>query len=210
MELVWTSYSLPEWGFSCSLNSLVLIYVHTLSMMLVIQHFLGKGCCTIQVINVRKWWEPHMLPSLYSSLEHSWELWGTLWTLGNVVNINCCNHPIFIYFEEIEFFSNTCSLYAKDLPAHSRFLLFSFACSLLNFSFPVVRSGSCTTYWLGSSFLARCVAKKYFTQVGHTHNRRSHTLRTDNYNYFRMVHQLSYPRLFSQFNRKLQIVLKIK
>ena len=39
---------------SCQPNFLVLIYVHTLSMMLVIQHFLGMGCCIKQVINVRK------------------------------------------------------------------------------------------------------------------------------------------------------------
>ena len=51
---------------------LVLIYLHNITMMLIIRHFVGLICQIIEVIIVHKWWGPHVFQGsrVISTLEH--------------------------------------------------------------------------------------------------------------------------------------------
>jgi hypothetical protein len=46
-------------------NFLVLIYLHTMTTMLVIQHFKGLICHIIEENIVHTWWDPHVFQGSY-------------------------------------------------------------------------------------------------------------------------------------------------
>lgn len=59
-------------------NFIVLIYFHyATTMTLVIQQFLGSICHIVEIIDVRKWWDPLICQVSYviSTLKRAWEPW---------------------------------------------------------------------------------------------------------------------------------------
>lgn len=79
----WTIQRISRWP-----NFVVLTYLHTMTTattmttMFVIWHCIGPIRHIIEVINVHKWWGPHMFQASYlmSTLEHARRPWGTNFT----------------------------------------------------------------------------------------------------------------------------------